>query len=50
MLQSFLSVFQNGLACFLIQIIGEVMAQNVMKIGAIFEQISLKLKQILNHF
>ena len=49
MLQSYLSAFQNGLTCLLIQIIVEVMVQNIMKIDAIFDQISLKLKQILTH-
>ena len=50
MLQSYLFAFQNGLTCLLIQIIVEVMVQNVMMIDAIFDQISLKLKQILTHF
>ena len=50
MLQPYLSALQNGLTCLLIQIIVEVWVQNVMKIDAIFDQISLKLKQILIHF
>ena len=50
MLQSYLSAFQNGLTCLLIQIIVEVMVQNVMKIDTIFDQISLKFRQILSHF
>ena len=50
MLQSYLSAFQNGLICLLIQIIAEVMVQNVSRIDAIFDQIRLKFKQNLAHF
>ena len=50
MLQAYLSSFQNGLTCLWTQIIVEVMEENVTMIDAVFNQISLKFKQILSHF
>ena len=47
MLYSYLSAFQNGLTCLLIQIITEVIHQNI---DAIFDQIRLKSKQKLDQF